>query len=91
MLEYPLREREVVGSKPGRAIPKAIKMVPVATLLDDQHDKASTGFSSPNKYRTANILTHKSEKSPIIINVCIHRRTVWKIGSHAEYAILFRL
>ena len=32
-------------SKPGRAIPKALKMVPVATLLGAQHCKASTGFS----------------------------------------------
>ena len=33
----------VVGSIPGRAIPKALKMVPVATLLGAQHYKASTG------------------------------------------------
>ena len=44
-----LREREVLGSNPGRAIPKALKMVPVATLLGAQHYKASTGFFSPNK------------------------------------------
>ena len=49
VVEHPLRDREVVGSKPGRAIPKALKMVPVATLLGVQHYKASTGFSSPNK------------------------------------------
>ena len=67
MAEHPLRDREVVGSNPGRAIPKALKMVPVATLLGAQHYKASTGFSSPNKYRTTNIGTltniKKSEKS----------------------------
>ena len=34
VVEHPLREREVVDSNPGRAIPKALKMVPVATLLD---------------------------------------------------------
>ena len=34
-----------MGSNPGRAIPKALKMVPVATLLGDQHYKAITGFS----------------------------------------------
>ena len=45
MVERPLREREVAGAKPGRAIPKALKMVPVATLLGAQHYKASTGFS----------------------------------------------
>ena len=45
MVERPLREREVVGSIPGRAIPKALKMVPVATLLGAQHYKASTGSS----------------------------------------------
>ena len=49
VVEHPLRDREVVGSNPGRAIPKALKMVPVATLLGAQHYKASTGFSSPNK------------------------------------------
>ena len=49
VVEHPLRDREVVGSIPGRAIPKALKMVPVATLLGAQHYKASTGFSSPNK------------------------------------------
>ena len=31
--EHPLREREVVGSNPGRAILKALQMVPVASLL----------------------------------------------------------
>ena len=64
--EHSLRDREVVGSNLGRAIPKALKMVPVATLLGAQHYKASTGFSSPNKYRTTNIATltniKKSEK-----------------------------
>ena len=43
MEECLLREREVVGSNPGFAIPKALKMVPVATLLGAQHYKASTG------------------------------------------------
>ena len=43
MVERPLREREVVGSNPGRAIPKALKMVPVATLLGAQHYYGSTG------------------------------------------------
>ena len=36
---------------------KGVKMVPVATLLGAQHYKASTGFSSPNKHRTAIIAT----------------------------------
>ena len=45
VVELPLREREVAGSKPGRAIPKALKMVPVATLLGAQHYKPTTGFS----------------------------------------------
>ena len=49
VVEHPLRDREVVGSNPGRAIPRALKMVPVAILLGAQHYKASTGFSSPNK------------------------------------------
>ena len=42
VVEHPLRDRKVVGSNPGRAIPKALKMVPVATLLGAQHYKAST-------------------------------------------------
>ena len=91
---HPLRDREVVGSNPGCTIPKALKMVPVATLLGAQHYKASTGFSSPKTYRTINFATlakiNKSEKSPIIINVCIHRRTVWKTGSYAKYVILLK-
>ena len=33
VVERLLQEREVVGSKPGRAIPKALKMVPVTTSL----------------------------------------------------------
>ena len=46
-------------------------------------------------YRTTNFATlakiNKSEKkSPIIINVCIHRRTVWKTGSYAKYVILLK-
>ena len=43
MVERPLREREVVGLNPGRAIPKTLKMVSGATLLGAQHYKASTG------------------------------------------------
>ena len=74
MVENPLREWEVVGSNPGRAIPKALKMVPVATLLGAQHYKASTGFSSSNVYRTTNIatLTKKSEKKKSDNNQCLY-------------------
>ena len=43
MVERPLREREVVGLNPGRAIPKALNMVPMATLHGAQHYKANTG------------------------------------------------
>ena len=59
MVEHPLRDREVVDSNPGRAISKTLKMVPVATLLGAQYYKASTGFSSPHKYRTTNNATLK--------------------------------
>ena len=94
VVEHPLWDREVVGSNPGRAIPKVLKMVPVATWLGAQYYKASTGFSSPNKCHTTNIatLTQKKvrKKSPIIINVCIHWRTVWKTGNHAKYVILLK-
>ena len=57
VVEHLLRDLEVVGLNPGHAIPKALKMVPVATLLGAQHNKASTGFSSPNKHRTIIIAT----------------------------------
>ena len=65
VVENPLRGREVVGSNPGRAIPKKLKkLVQVAALLGAQYYKASTGFSSPNKYRTTNIATlTKNKKS----------------------------
>ena len=56
MVEHPLRAWEVVGSNPGRAIPKVLKIVIMATLLGAQHYKASTSFSS-HKYRTTNIAT----------------------------------
>ena len=57
MVAHPLREREVVGSNPVRAISKVLKMLPVAPLLGAQHYKASIGFSSPTKYRTTNFAT----------------------------------
>ena len=43
IVERPLWEGAVGGSNPGRDIPKALIMVPVATLLGPQHYKASTG------------------------------------------------
>ena len=64
VVEHPLRDWEVVGSSPGRAIPKALKMVPMATLLSAQHYKASIGFSSPNKYHNnIGTLTKSLKKS----------------------------
>ena len=85
MVEHPLRDRKVVGSNPGRAIPKALKMVPVATLLGAQHYNASTGFPSADKYYKTNFATITKikktlKKSPIIIHVCIHLRTVWMLA-----------
>ena len=63
VVEHPLRDREVVGSSPGRAIPKALKMVPMATLLGAQHYKASIGFFSPNKYHNNMAKLTKTKKS----------------------------
>ena len=87
-------EREVMGSNPGRAIPKALKMIPVATLLGAQCYKASTGFSSPNKYRTTNTATLKKikvrKKRKSDNNQYIHRRTAWKTGNHAKYVIILK-
>ena len=95
MVEHPHRERDVVGLNPGRTIPKALKMVTVATLLGAQHHKASTGFSSPNitQLTSQHLQKQKSEKkkkSLIMISVCIHQRTVWKTGSDAKYVILLK-
>ena len=61
VVEHPLRDRDVVGlNRP---------MVPVATLLGAQH-KASTGFSSPNKYRTnQNCNTYKKKSDN---NQCLY-------------------
>ena len=63
-----------MSSIPGRAIPKALKMVPVATLLGAQHYKASSGFSSPNIYCSTNSasLTNKSEKKLSDNNDCLY-------------------
>ena len=63
-----------MGSNPGRAIPKALKMVPEAALLGAQYYKASTGFSSPNKYCTTNIatLTKKFKKIKSDNNQCLY-------------------
>ena len=60
MVEHPFRERAVAGLNLSSAIPMALKMIPVATLLGAQDYKASTGgFSSltnnalfSHKYRT---------------------------------------
>ena len=68
-------------------------MVPLATLLGAQHYKASTGSAPPNIY-IAQLTLHYLQiifffKSPIINIqqfVCIHRKTVWKIGIRAKYA-----
>ena len=42
-------------------------------------------FSAP-----APVLYTKSAKRPIIIKVCIHQSTVWKLDSHAKYRILLK-
>ena len=94
VVEHPPRDREVVGSNPGRAIPKALKSyqwLPCLVLSIIRQALASLLLT---KYRTTNLATfakmNKSEKSSIIINVCIHRRTVWKTGSYAKYVILLK-
>ena len=65
-------------------IPKALKMVPSATL----HYNANTGFSSPEKKNITSLKKKRSAKC--LIYACIHWRTVWKIGSHAKYLILLK-
>ena len=48
MVEHPLRERELVGSSPGRAIPEELKMVPVATLLSAHELIVYEGIRRPS-------------------------------------------
>ena len=45
-----------------------------------------------NKYRKTNIasFTKSLQEKCVIIIVCIHWRTIWKIGSHAKYVILLK-
>ena len=43
------------GFDPGPDHTKDFKMVPVATLLDAQHNKASTGFSSAKNKNIASL------------------------------------
>ena len=54
VVQHPLQDREVTESIPGGAIPHALKMVPVATLLGAQRYRTSTGFSSPIDRITCN-------------------------------------
>ena len=46
VVEQTLWDGKVVGSKPGRAIPKVLKMLPVATMSCAWHLRARVGFSS---------------------------------------------
>ena len=71
---------------------KGVKIVPVATLLSIiRQTLASLLLTNIAKLTSQHLpKKDKSEKSPIIINDCIHRRTVWKIGSHNKYVILLQ-
>ena len=60
VIECLLREHVVTGSKPCCAIPKALKMILVATILGAQHYKASTGFSSLTNI--AQLTSHNNNK-----------------------------
>ena len=55
VVERWLRDRVVMGSKPGRAIQKALEMVPMATLLEAQRYEV-------NKLAVASLLSQKSHK-----------------------------
>ena len=80
MLKGPLLEREVVGSNPGRAIPNALKIKPVASLLYAQHYKASIGISSHNNYRKTYIAIYKkSDNDPM---------SVFTGGQHGSLAVM---
>ena len=81
VVEHPLREQEVAGSNLGCALLKALLIVPVATLLGAEYYKASTGFSYPIKYHTANIasLTKSPQENN---NHCLFIR-----GSYGRLAV----
>ena len=79
----------------GRAIPKALKWyqwVPCWVLSIVRQVLASLLLTNITKLTLQHLQKWKSpKKSPIIINVCIHRRTVWKTGNHAKYVILLKI
>ena len=83
MVEHPLRDLEVVVSNPGLAIPKALKWYQWLPCLVLSNKYFTTNFATLTKKKSP-------KKSPIIINVFIHKRTVWKIGSLAKYVILLK-
>ena len=81
VVKHLLRDQEVVGWNPSHAIPKAFK-------------NGNSGHQALASLLPKNIalltLQNLQKKSQIIINVCIHWRTVWKVGSHAKYVILLK-
>ena len=75
---------------------KGIKNGTSGCLACAQLYKASTGISSPNKYRITNILQNlqkmsKKKTKKTVNNQCVYSSgAVWKIGSHAKYVIFLK-
>ena len=73
MVEHPLREREVVGSNPGHAIPKALKWYQWLTclVLSIIRQALASLLITNIAQLTSQHLPKKSEKkeSPMVINV----------------------
>ena len=69
VVEHPLWEREFAGSITGRAIPKALKMVPMATLLGAQHYKQALASLLTNiATNNASLTMKKAISNAYLIN-----------------------
>ena len=79
VVQHPLRKREVVVSIPGGAIPKALKWyqwLPCLVLSIIRQALASLLITNIATNTVSLAIKSKSEKSPIVVVVCIHRRNV---------------
>ena len=72
VVEHTLREREVVGSNPGRATPKALKMLPVATLLGAQRQVLASLLLTNIAQLTLQHLQKRSKKKKYDNNQCLY-------------------
>ena len=66
-------------SNAGRTIPKALKIVSVASSLGAQHYKAILSLLLTNLYRTTNIANPQQKKEKSDTNKCL-----WSSNEHME-------